>query len=153
MFADLDFPSFKTLLFGAEAIGEKLFNRLKQQPYRLMNVYGPTENTVLSTIRIVGKDTSYDDIGYPLKGTVCYVLSENLQQTTLGATGELCLGGPQVSLGYIGSVQLNENHSSRTMENGCTGQVTWYGSNRTVQYGLSGERYSGQNTWLSYRID
>lgn len=108
MFADLDFPSFKTLLFGAEAIGEKLFNRLKQQPYRLMNVYGPTENTVLSTIRIVGKDTSYDDIGYPLKGTVCYVLSENLQQTTLGATGELCLGGPQVSLGYIGSVQLNE---------------------------------------------
>lgn len=94
MFADLDFPSFKTLLFGAEAIGEKLFNRLKQQPYRLMNVYGPTENTVLSTIRIVGKDTSYDDIGYPLKGTVCYVLSENLQQTTLGATGELCLGGP-----------------------------------------------------------
>lgn len=140
MFADLDFPSFKTLLFGAEAIGEKLFNRLKQQPYRLMNVYGPTENTVLSTIRIVGKDTSYDDIGYPLKGTVCYVLSENLQQTTLGATGELCLGGPQVSLGYIGSVQLNENHSSRTMENGCTGQVTWYSSNRTVQYGLSGEK-------------
>ena len=29
MFADLDFPSFKTLLFGAEAIGEKLFNWLK----------------------------------------------------------------------------------------------------------------------------
>ena len=63
MFANLDFPFMKTLLLGAEAIRERLFNRLKQQPYRLMNVYGPTENTVLRTIRIVNDETSYDNIG------------------------------------------------------------------------------------------
>lgn len=87
MFANLDFPFMKTLLFGAEAISEKLFNRLKQQPYRLMNVYGPTENTVLSTIRIVNDETSYDNIGYPLEGTTCHILSEDLQQVVGGATG------------------------------------------------------------------
>lgn len=108
MFANLDFPFMKTLLFGAEAISEKLFNRLKQQPYRLMNVYGPTENTVLSTIRIVNDETSYDNIGYPLEGTTCHILSEDLQQVVGGATGELYLSGPQVSPGYIGNKELNE---------------------------------------------
>ena len=108
MFANLDFPFMKTLLFGAEAISEKLFNRLKQQPYRLMNVYGPTENTVLSTIRIVNDETSYDNIGYPLEGPTCHILSEDLQQVVGGATGELYLSGPQVSPGYIGNKELNE---------------------------------------------
>lgn len=140
MFANLDFPFMKTLLFGAEAISEKLFNRLKQQPYRLMNVYGPTENTVLSTIRIVNDETSYDNIGYPLEGTTCHILSEDLQQVVGGATGELYLSGPQVSSGYIGNKELNENHLSSIMGNGCTGRAIWFGNSLTVLYVLSDER-------------
>lgn len=108
MFSSLDFPSFKTLLFGAEPISEKLFNRLKQQPYRLMNAYGPTENTVLCAIRIVDERTSHDNIGFPFKGTTCQVLDDQLQPVAEGVTGELYWGGYQVSLGYIGNDDLNK---------------------------------------------
>lgn len=109
MFADLDFPFMKTLLFGAEAISESCLIGWKQQPYRLMNVYGPTENTVLSTIRIVNDETSYDNIGYPLEGTTCHILSEDLQQVVGGATGELYLSGSTgFTSGYIGNKELNE---------------------------------------------
>ena len=107
-FPHLDFPSLEILLFGAEAISEKLLDRLKQQSYTLIHMYGPTENTVISTTRIVNAHTPYDNIGYPLKGITCYVLDEERKQVSCHITGELYLGGLQVSPGYIGNEEINE---------------------------------------------
>lgn len=107
-FPRLDFPSLKILLFGAEAINEKLLDRLKQQSYTLIHMYGPTENTVASTARIVNAHTPYDNIGYPLKGITYYVLNEERKRVACHITGELYLGGLQVSPGYIGNEESNQ---------------------------------------------
>lgn len=103
-----DFPSLEILLFGAEAISEKLLDRLKQRSYTLIHMYGPTENTVASTARIVDSHTPYDNIGYPLKGVTYYVLDEEQKQVACHITGELYLGGRQVSPGYIGNEESNQ---------------------------------------------
>jgi acyl-coenzyme A synthetase/AMP-(fatty) acid ligase len=39
-------------------------------------------------------------IGTPLKGLGCAIVDESLAQVADGATGELCLQGPQVTAGY-----------------------------------------------------
>jgi len=67
---------------------------------RAVNLYGPTECTVVATAaRITGGTPS---IGRPLDGLRAWVLDDALRPVPPGGRGELCLSGVQVSRGYGG---------------------------------------------------
>ncbi len=71
---------------------------------RLINGYGPTENTTFTccyTIR-PGDETGPIPIGTPIAGTTIHVLDANLQAVAPGERGELYAGGAGVALGYLG---------------------------------------------------
>jgi non-ribosomal peptide synthetase component F len=70
---------------------------------RLVNGYGPTENTTFSTtydIRANDIGASVP-IGRPIAHSSAYVLDDDLQPVALGDEGELCVGGDGVALGYL----------------------------------------------------
>ncbi len=95
-----------TLLLGGEALPVGLAQRLMTARAEagtegpLLNMYGPTETTIWSTVyRVRGDETSMP-IGAPLGGQRAYVLSEARQLCPVGVPGELYLAGAGVVLGY-----------------------------------------------------
>lgn len=101
----LDWPeqsSLKTLLLG----GDKLhFYPAASLPFRVINNYGPTENTVVATSGWVKSSSSNGlatpTIGRPIANVQIYLLDQNRQPVPIGVLGELHLGGAGLARGYL----------------------------------------------------
>jgi len=73
-------------------------------PFRLVNNYGPTENTVVTTSEEIPPYTQADGvptIGRPIDNTQVYILNPRLQPVPLGVVGELYIGGSGLARGYL----------------------------------------------------
>lgn len=78
-------------------------------PFRLVNNYGPTENTVGATAEDVpplGEAAGPPSIGKPVPNTEVYILDEALRPVPPGVPGEIFLGGAQVARGYLNRPEL-----------------------------------------------
>ncbi len=102
-----DLPALETLIFAGEATSQKTFERWRDSNRRLINAYGPTENTVCSTVCIKEPKESPIDIGTPLPNISCYIMNDNHQILPPGIAGELYIGGNQLTHGYINQADLN----------------------------------------------
>ncbi|RAH82036.1 putative nonribosomal peptide synthase [Aspergillus japonicus CBS 114.51] len=106
---DIDPPYLRTLHVGGEAFDPSILPRLPAG-CDVYNVFGPTETTIYATQYKTRKDDAYRrniPIGYPFGGCRLYVLNpETLEQVPVGVTGEICIGGPQVTRGYQGRPDL-----------------------------------------------
>ncbi|MCO1579142.1 amino acid adenylation domain-containing protein [Crossiella sp. SN42] len=77
---------------------------------KIVNGYGPTENTVFSTTHTVRAEDLRGEripIGRPVNHATAYVLDNGLNGLPPGAIGELCVGGEGVSAGYHHRPELN----------------------------------------------
>lgn len=104
---DMTFPDLDTLVIAGEKMLADIAERVSAQPYRLINAYGPTENTVMSTMREVNGNTDIRNIGQPVPGVVGHVVHPDFRPVETGGTGELCLGGTQLTSGYLNRPELN----------------------------------------------
>ncbi|RSM69500.1 thioester reductase [Actinoplanes sp. ATCC 53533] len=78
-------------------------------PGRLVNGYGPTENTTFSaTYRITHAppDLARIPIGRPIANSTCYVVTDEGALAETGQEGELWVGGDGVALGYVNDPEL-----------------------------------------------
>ncbi|MDO9712574.1 non-ribosomal peptide synthetase [Paracraurococcus lichenis] len=76
---------------------------------RLINGYGPTENTTFTCCYTVPRNRPAPDpvpIGLPIRGTTVHLLDSDLQPVPDGEEGELCAGGLGVALGYVAQPEL-----------------------------------------------
>jgi amino acid adenylation domain-containing protein len=76
----------------------------------LWNLYGPTEASIDVTCWqcLPQEPGAPVPIGSPISNVVCAVLDDRLNRVPIGTPGELCIGGVQVALGYIGQPELTE---------------------------------------------
>ncbi|CRK56745.1 non-ribosomal peptide synthetase [Alloactinosynnema sp. L-07] len=96
------------VLFAGEALDRGLVDQWYQavgDRAQLVNMYGITETTVHASWRWLRPDdveTAESDVGVPLPGTSLYLLHDNGTAVLDRCVGEIYVGGPQVSAGYVG---------------------------------------------------
>ncbi|WP_444997367.1 amino acid adenylation domain-containing protein [Aliikangiella sp. IMCC44359] len=105
------FASLDNLLFGGEKLNLAAVNKIITQgkPKRLLQMYGPTENTTFSTSYEI---TEISDIGFSIgkaiEGSCSLVLDSEQRLLPVGAVGELVLGGDGVAQGYMNQPELSD---------------------------------------------
>jgi amino acid adenylation domain-containing protein len=77
-------------------------------PFALINGYGPTENTVITTAGVIAPNasTAAPDIGQPIANTEVYILDARLNPVRRGDVGELYVGGAGLARGYLNRPDL-----------------------------------------------
>jgi amino acid adenylation domain-containing protein len=94
------------VLCGGEALSRELANDLISNGATVWNMYGPTETTIWSTIRLMNHGDDPISIGRPIANTKVYVLDESNQPVPIGIAGELHIGGDGLARGYRNRPQL-----------------------------------------------
>jgi amino acid adenylation domain-containing protein len=89
--------------------GEKL-KPFPQTSYDVINVYGPTEFTDISSYYVVDQTKGIEDIpiGKPVPNTMSLILDPYGRLLPQGIKGELCLAGRQMTYGYWKQEKLTE---------------------------------------------
>lgn len=112
---DSDLPSLKTVTFGGEGFPKNQLRKLWEywgHRVRFVNVYGPTECTcICSSYEVSNKDLENNDL-LPL-GPIApnfykLILDENGNEVGPGKVGELCIGGPNVGIGYYNNPEKTQ---------------------------------------------
>lgn len=75
---------------------------------RLINGYGPTENTTFSCCHkiSIADCAGSIPIGRPIAHTIAYILDDAMRPVADGEKGQLCLGGDGLALGYHNRSEL-----------------------------------------------
>jgi amino acid adenylation domain-containing protein len=92
--------ALRFLLTGADTLKKYPSSRL---PFVLVNNYGPTEGTVVSTSGVVAADSSATQspsIGRPIDGVDIYILDDRQQPVSEATAGEIYIGGAGLARGY-----------------------------------------------------
>ncbi|KAH5783722.1 hypothetical protein HBI88_234860 [Parastagonospora nodorum] len=100
------------LCLGGEALlPNDMLSMKALQIGKVVNGYGPTENTTFSTSFLISKDEEYTNgvpIGRALSNSGAHVMDSKLQLVPLGVIGELVLTGDGLARGYT-DAQRNIN--------------------------------------------
>jgi amino acid adenylation domain-containing protein len=72
------------------------------------NCCGPTETTIVNTMKLYQKDEGKITIGKPTPNNTVYILDENLNPLPYGEIGEMWAGGDCVTAGYINNPKLTK---------------------------------------------
>jgi non-ribosomal peptide synthetase-like protein len=102
-----DVPTLRTIVLSGEVCPTELVDRWARPGLRLLNVYGPTEATVNTTVAEChpGRPVT---IGRPLRGYGIHILDDTLRPVPRGAKGELLISGPTLARGYINQPTLTD---------------------------------------------
>lgn len=105
------FAGLRQLLSGGDVMTPDHAARLlaSHPGIRLINGYGPTENTTFTTCRTVTPadlTASSIPVGKPIANTTVWILDPHGNPTQPGVAGELWTGGDGLSLGYLGNPGL-----------------------------------------------
>lgn len=96
------------VLCGGEALNKDLASTLSCQVSELWNMYGPTETTIWSTIKLISDNDVNITVGHAIDNTQLYLLNNNMMNVPIGSSGELYIGGVGVSSGYLNREDLNK---------------------------------------------
>ena len=140
--------------------GDKLHQYpLAEYPFQVVNNYGPTENTVVTTSGQVSVKNQADlspTIGRPIANTQVYILDKHLQPVPIGVPGELYISGDGLARGYLNLPELTQNQFLQ--ETGFLSKVRLYKTGDLVRYRSDGNieflgRLDEQVKVRGYRIE
>ncbi|WP_256379345.1 MULTISPECIES: amino acid adenylation domain-containing protein [Brasilonema] len=80
-------------------------------PFQVVNNYGPTENTVVTTSGVVATHQHHNispHIGRAIANTQVYILDPYLQPVPIGVSGELHVSGASLARGYLNRPELTQ---------------------------------------------
>lgn len=102
---EVDVTCLKKIMFCGEVMPVKQYNMWKKYvpDAKYVNYYGPSETTYASTYYVIDREFENEEalpIGRAALNTGVLILSENDRPCEPGETGELCIRGSGVALGY-----------------------------------------------------
>jgi len=105
------FRQLEVLCVGGEAFPVALADELRGLVSgRILNMYGPTETTIWSTVSgvdpVVYNGGHTVPIGHPIANTSLFILDAYGQPAPVGVPGELLIGGEGVARGYLNRPEL-----------------------------------------------
>ncbi|OMF66196.1 hypothetical protein BK143_26485, partial [Paenibacillus peoriae] len=102
--------SLRILFTAGSASSLELVQQWKDQvPY--YNGYGPTENSIVTTIWPVSEDANADErisIGRPVPNHRVYIVDAHGHLAPVGVAGELCVSGEGLARGYLHRPELTD---------------------------------------------
>lgn len=107
------FKDVKEVFVGGEKMSSKISNLFitRYPEIKFLNVYGPTENTTLTTTFEINQQFLDDiPIGKPIANTTVYIFDGQNNLCPIGIPGELCTGGHGLSRGYVNRPDLDIKH-------------------------------------------
>ncbi|MGB3182939.1 MAG: amino acid adenylation domain-containing protein [Cyclobacteriaceae bacterium] len=108
---DSMFSSLYQLLIGGDTLKPTSVNhiRSKYPSLRVINGYGPTENTTFSVCHVINDTYEHNiPIGKPISNSTAYIVNDEMKLQPIGVIGELLVGGDGVSLGYLNAEELTK---------------------------------------------
>jgi amino acid adenylation domain-containing protein len=106
-------PSLRVVVIGGEQASwtrVRAWQACMREGARLVNTYGCTEATAVSTLcelsRVEDAGQAEPPMGRPIGNVRTYVLDANGSPVPPGVPGELCLAGEGVARGYAGKAEL-----------------------------------------------
>lgn len=123
----------KEIVLAGENINIQILHKHFEQNkhIRLYNEYGPTENSVCSTVYQLGSDSQVS-IGKPISDVNAFIFNEKMQPVGINENGVLYVGGKGVALGYINNTVETERKFLRNNQGEriyCTGDVVYKDEN------------------------
>ena len=101
------FGTIKTIVSAGEPLERAMAMHIQSNGIRLINAYGPTENTVCTTLSDDPlKENNVTVIGKPVSNVSVYILNVYNQLSPVGVSGEICIGGVGVARGYLNRLEL-----------------------------------------------
>ncbi|WP_156856518.1 non-ribosomal peptide synthetase [Oceanobacillus sp. AG] len=103
------FEHLETLIIGGDVLSVSYVNKIKRNYPRLklINGYGPTENTTFSTtFAIYGEQVGSVPIGRPIANSKAYIVDRSMNLQPIGVWGELVVAGDGVARGYLNRPDL-----------------------------------------------
>lgn len=104
------FSKLKYLLTGGDVLYAPYINKVrKDNPnLKVINGYGPTENTTFSTTYLIKNDFDHNiPIGVPISNSTAYIFDKWMNYQSVGVIGDLYVGGDGLSTGYLKREDLN----------------------------------------------
>jgi tyrocidine synthetase-3 len=104
------FRNVKTLVLGGDVVSVVHSNKVRRDNpgMKLINTYGPTENSCNSTYYVIDTDFNHNiPIGKPISNSTAYIFDRDMNYLPVGVVGELYVGGDGVSTGYLNRDDLN----------------------------------------------
>ncbi|MFE9046490.1 non-ribosomal peptide synthase/polyketide synthase [Streptomyces sp. NPDC007818] len=99
-------PTLRGVLMGGESFSAELASRWARAGVRVINVYGATESTVLTTMSEPLRGDTAPDAGRPIPNDRLYILDDGLHPVPAGVVGEAYLAGSGLGRGYLGRAAL-----------------------------------------------
>jgi amino acid adenylation domain-containing protein len=145
------FQGLRQVITGGERLSVAHVDRfLRRHPaIALINGYGPVESTVFATThRITAADCERPGgipLGRPVTGTQVHVL-DGSRVCTVGETGEICIAGDGLALGYVADAALTDAKFTRVLVAGRpvrvyrTGDLGAWGPDGLLRFGGRADR-------------
>ncbi|RUR14920.1 non-ribosomal peptide synthetase, partial [Legionella sp. km535] len=108
------------LVVGGEKISQSVLQSYLNAKINVLNAYGPTEATVISSYHLFRETSEYNNIGLPINNTHYYVLDKHLELAKNEEIGELYIGGLGLAKGYVQNTAL---HKSSFIEHPSLGRL------------------------------
>ncbi|MFC4634983.1 amino acid adenylation domain-containing protein [Dokdonia ponticola] len=104
------FNGLTTILLGGDKLSPVHVKKLRTYypDLKLINCYGPTENTTFSITHAIDEVSGDIPIGSPISNSTVYILNPEGDLTPMGVVGEIYLGGDGVARGYLNQPELTQ---------------------------------------------